>query len=717
MQRIAYTVAARYLANAPQMRRWTMNSIEESVKDRGTSTDAVPGAVHSLTGQAGALLLFAVAYYIAWRYGMSFSTAMPSPFWFPDSVLLCALLIAGPRQRLMCILIALLIRLFSEVSATTASWYLIATFAVDVAKAWTAALLIRRFTSDPLRLDTVRQFALFCLFAVLIIPAASAFAGAALGRLNGSAIGYWTLWDRWLMGDALTQLVITPAIFYWVLGAHARLSLPPLRRGIEVAALTVGLVLTTYMAANTGEGFSVAFLQTRLYAPIPFLFWAALRFGMAGASGAVMVLAIVTVHAALRGQGPFASLEPDLTAMSLQNFLLLRAAPLYLMAIVVEQRRRTERSLRASQEHFRLLANSAPMLMWASGRDRLCEFVNASWLQMTGRTIEQELGAGWTSALHPEDQQRSVETYHAAFDARVRYEVEYRVRRHDGEYRWLFVTGMPRYAANGEFLGYIGSAVDISDRKRAEDATRALAHAQRLAVMGELTALIAHEVRQPLSAILLSAEAAHNLLRRDDPPVDELLHIMSEIRKYDLRAEDTISKIRAFVRNQETERRPLDLNALIADVLKLLASDAERRRVRLGCMPAADLPHVLGDATQLQQVLVNLAVNAMDAQLATPEERRELIVTTRLHDQTHVEVAICDRGCGIAPEKLPLLFDSFFTTGPKGMGLGLSIVRSIVAAHRGRVWARNNDEGGATFIFTVPIADRTSADTRIAAGR
>ena len=257
---------------------------------------------------------------------------------------------------------------------------------------------------------------MFFAFAVTLVPALGAFAGAAARSELGDH--YWTAWDQWFMGDALAQLVITPAIFYWVFGASARWPRLDPKRLIEGCLLTLGLVLTGYVAADTADG-PVPFLQTRFYAPIPFLFWAAVRFGMFGASGAVTVLAALVVHAALQGRGPFANLPPSETALALQNYLLLRAAPVYLAAVVIEQRWAIERSLRESQERFHTMADASPVLIWVCGRDKLCEFVNQSWLQFTGRTLQQEIGNGWAEAVHPDDQQRCLQTYYNAFDART----------------------------------------------------------------------------------------------------------------------------------------------------------------------------------------------------------------------------------------------------------------------------------------------------------
>jgi PAS domain S-box-containing protein len=429
--------------------------------------------------------VFGAAFYFAYRYGMSFSYATASPFWFPDSVLLCALLVVRPSRWWVFVLAALPIRLLAPVSANLPLWFLLTTFAIDSAKGLLAAVALRRFLSVPIRFETVREFAIYCLFAVLLVPAASAFAGAAARHFLGYP--YWPAWEQWFLGNALAQLVVTPLIFYWVLGAPWNAPARFATRWVEGTLLTAGLIVTAYIAFDTDAGMS-GFAEPRFYAPVPFLFWAAIRFGMLGASGAIAVIAFFSVAAALQGHGPFSGHSPVDTAIALQHFLSLRAAPLYLVAVLIEQRRRTENSLRESEERFRTMANTAPALIWMSGPDKLCDFVNQGWLDFTGRTLEQELGNGWTERVHGEDAWRCLETYHSSFDARHRFEMEYRARRYDGEYRWILDRGVPRYVADGKFVGYIGFAIDITDRKRIQEKNYELVHHLRQRVK-ELTAL------------------------------------------------------------------------------------------------------------------------------------------------------------------------------------------------------------------------------------
>ncbi len=772
-----------------------------------------------------ALCLFEAAFYVAYRYAMAFSHTTPSPFWFPDSILLCALLLVRPRWWWLVLLAPLPIRLFVAVPADTPLWFLWATFAIDSGKALFTATALKHFIRNPMRFETVRDFGVYCLFAVLLAPALSAFAGAAARLPLGQEL-YWSGWEQWLLGDALANLIITPAIFYWVVGARENTSIGPETRWLEGALLIAGLILTSYIAFQS-EGGGTAFAGSRLYAPVPFLFWAAIRFGVRGASAAILLLSCFAVAAALQGLGIFSGLSPGENGAVLQHFLVVRAAPLYLAAVLIDQKQGVERSLRESERRFRTMADSAPVLIWMSGTDRVREFFNRGWLEFTGHTLEHECQNGWEHGVHPEDLPHCVAAHDSSLQARVPYEAEYRLRHHDGDYRWILDKGVPRYAPNGAFLGYIGTALDITDRrrneaalrasetryrevvesqtgyvcrflpdttltfvneaycrscgrereqligtklldlmpervrtlvriqvesaallrgpcdweqeatlpdgsicwqhwafhaifnadgqvdefqaighditdrKRAEEATRNLAHATRLAVVGELTAMIAHEVNQPLCAILSNAEAAETLLTLKEPPLPEVGRILAEICKEDLRASEVIRRIRGLVRNRDIQMQPLDLNEVASGVLQLVASDAKRRRVHLRSELTSGLPLVSADRTHIEQVLLNLIVNGMDAMQNTRESARELTVATRRNGDDTVEVGVSDRGSGIPTDKMSRIFESFFTTKPDGMGLGLPIARSIIEAHRGRIWAESSPGGGATFRFTV----------------
>jgi C4-dicarboxylate-specific signal transduction histidine kinase len=255
----------------------------------------------------------------------------------------------------------------------------------------------------------------------------------------------------------------------------------------------------------------------------------------------------------------------------------------------------------------------------------------------------------------------------------------------------------------------MGLLADVTDRKRAEEANRNLAHASRLAMVGEFTALIAHEINQPLGAILNYAEAAEMLLESSQPNLDELRQILLAIRNDDERASHTIQRIRALAQKRDLELQPLSLNDVVSDVVEFVSRDAQVRGVSIHTELEPQLPEIMGDRVHLQQVLLNLVLNGMDAMIETPIAKRRLAIRTSDDCDGSVVLAVEDNGPGIAAEQLANVFQSFFTTKKGGMGLGLCIAQSIIEKHEGRIWAENSAGGGAFFRFTIPIQREPTA--------
>jgi signal transduction histidine kinase len=271
------------------------------------------------------------------------------------------------------------------------------------------------------------------------------------------------------------------------------------------------------------------------------------------------------------------------------------------------------------------------------------------------------------------------------------------------EYLWQIATGLAIIAAQALLIAML--IVQRRQRRIAEIEVQhqrtELAHASRLATLGELSASIAHEVNQPLGAISGNADAVELLLDADPPKVDEARRVLDDLKKANQRASDVVLRIRQLLRKRELEFEPYDLNGAASEVIRLLESDAVRRRVEI-LTDYGPLPFVCGDRLQFQQVLLNLVMNGMDAIADAPAGRRQLTVRTALNGDGDAEIVVIDTGHGIDPTDLPRLFDSFFTTKKDGMGLGLALSRSIVQAHRGRIWAENNASGGAAFRIELP---------------
>jgi two-component system sensor kinase FixL len=777
----------------------------------------------------GYFLVFGLVYYIAYRHAMSLGQETASPFWYPDAVLLSTLLVTRQSKWWMYLLGPLPIRLFF-VHSDSPFWFLLATYANDSLKAYLSALLLQFFLKNPTRFDTLRDFLIFVVIAGLLSPAVSAFEGALSRHLLGNK--FWPAWEEWFLGNALASIILTPLVLYWVIGGWQALRSQRLRIRIEAFLAFAGLALSAYIAFGKKSPTSYP-SPILLYAPVPFLLWISVRFGPRGASTALTGIAFLLFDGAARGQGPFLADSP----LHIQFFLFVIGIPSLFVAVLSRERQQGNRllrqayvTLRESERRFREMADSAPVMIWMTDTEKLCTYCNRGWLEFTGRTLEQELGNGWTEGIHPEDFAHCLNTYFWAFDKRAPFEMEYRLRRHDGAYRWVLDRGGPRHGPNGQFLGYIGSVIDlterkqaqealqtseelyrevvesqtdlvcryradttltfvnracckyfgqessellgkkfldlispnvraavlrsihllsddhkvrkiehdvalpggavgwlqwttyailapdgavaefqaigtdITDRKRAEEAQESLAHASRLAVVGELTAMVAHEVNQPLTAILHNAEAGVKFLNLSKPPLDEVRAILVDIKDNELRASQSIHRIRALLQKREMEVQTLNLNEVASDVVRLVTGDAMRRRIEIKSNLEPQLPLIYGDRIHLQQVLLNLIVNGMDAMMNSPEGLRHLTIQTSRAGKAAIGLSVSDSGHGIPGELLPHIFESFFTTKKEGMGLGLSIAKSIIEKHNGRIRVDSNPLSGAVFKIELPVA-------------
>jgi PAS domain S-box-containing protein len=372
----------------------------------------------------------------------------------------------------------------------------------------------------------------------------------------------------------------------------------------------------------------------------------------------------------------------------------------------------SRRVLQESEERFRHMADTAPVLIWVSAPDKLYTFFNKGWLDFTGRSMEQELGNGWASGVYPEDLDRCLATYSSSFDARRTFQMEYRLRRADGEYRWILDNGVPLYREE-VFAGYVGSCIDITEQRRAEGASRRsldeIAHLNRVAAMGELTASIAHEVNQPLTAILSNAQAASQFLGGESPDLAEVRECLTDIVADDKRAGEVIRRLRGLLKRGVFQPSLVDLNEVVSDAIRLLGNDAMLRNVSVKVEPFPGLPAVRGDRIQLCQLALNLVMNGLDAVAERSPGDRLVLVRTGKADGGGVELTVEDSGEGIAESDLPRVFEPFFSTKREGLGMGLSISRSIVQVHGGKIWAENGAGGGAIFRCLLPAAQQAGA--------
>lgn len=387
------------------------------------------------------------------------------PFW-PANVLVVSVMLLVPRRIWPLFLAAALssfalYNLQKGVTVDSILWLAIA----DTVEILTAAFALNYFFDNLPQLNGFKALAKYSFFAGILAP----FAGATFGALAAKS-NYWTNWRISFLSEAIAYFTVMPAILGWIARVRSGLH----RSRAQYFEATVLFATITSISAFVFVSRWSSALPALSFLLVPFLLWSALRFGSAGAGTAASIVAFMSVWGAAHGHGLFTDTATINSVLWLQLFLLSTAVPFMVLAALVEGHNQDEKVLRESERRFRLVADTAPVLIWMSGTDKKCTFFNKGWLDFTGRSMEDELGEGWVSGVHPEDVQRCLQTYTASFDAQVDFEMEYRLRRSDGHYRWMADHGVPRFDSDGIFCGYIGSCVDITERKSSEESLQAL---------------------------------------------------------------------------------------------------------------------------------------------------------------------------------------------------------------------------------------------------
>jgi PAS domain S-box-containing protein len=416
----------------------------------------------------------------------------------------------------------------------------------------------------------------------------------------------------------------------------------------------------------------------------------------------VIVAAMVTSSVDRRASAEVQRVNEDLERRVAERTLQLEAINRSLRKEIAE-RERAEEDARRSEDRLRLVIDTLPALVWSKLPDGSANFLNQRFREYTGLSVEEGLGWGWMmNAFHPED--RSEEEWRAAFAAGEPFEREARVRRADGAYRWFLLRAVPLRDEMGNVVKWYGTTTDIEDRRRAEEALLEaqdkLSQVTRMQAMGELAAAIAHEVNQPLTAIVTNANFSLRQLKDANPNLDELRSAIAEIVNDGNRASAVIARIRGLLVKESPHRTELDINEIIQEVTSLLRNELTRNRIHLRTEFAPNLPCVRGDPVQLQQVLINLIVNALEAVRLSPELPRKLLIRSAKNSDG-ILIQVQDSGPGIDPELAHRIFEPFFTTKTEGIGMGLAISRSIIESHGGQLWVVAGSNG-ALFEFTLP---------------
>jgi PAS domain S-box-containing protein len=369
--------------------------------------------------------------------------------------------------------------------------------------------------------------------------------------------------------------------------------------------------------------------------------------------------------------------------------------------------RRSEAEL-ADVRRVQQTLDSIPAAAWRARADGFTEYVNKRWLDYTGFSLDEALGWEWLTSIHPDDLARLREIWAQILASEEPGEAEARMRSSDGSYRWFLIRAEPLRDDTGAVIAWYGTNTDIEDRTQAlarlQQMQSDFTHMNRVSMMGELAASLSHEITQPIASARNNARAALNFLDLQPPDLSEVRDALSCVVNDADRAGDIIDRIREQMKKAPPRKQRFDLNAAINEVIELAQSVTDRNGVSVQTRLANGLFPVLGDRVQLQQVLLNLILNAAEAMGSVEERARELLISTE-EDPTGVLVAVRDSGPGIDPHHRDRVFEAFYTTKSSGTGMGLSICRSIIDAHGGRLWANANEPRGAVFQFTLPRSE------------
>ena len=375
------------------------------------------------------------------------------------------------------------------------------------------------------------------------------------------------------------------------------------------------------------------------------------------------------------------------------------------MAMDVTEQWEAKEALRLSEHNLRLMIGTIPGFVWLANPAGEVDYMNERILGYFNATLEDVVGVSWSNFLHPDDLDRALREWSLTVATGRRHESEFRLRLPNGVYRWFQSLSEPLRDPEGRILRWYGLVLDIDERKNMEEALRRtqtrLSRATQIATVGELAASIAHEINQPLAAVVATGHACLRLLSAQPPSLAKAYEAAESIVRDGKEAGEVVRRIRALFKREAVETVMLDLNDVIGEVLRLLRGETTRRRVAVETDLGKDLPPVAGDRVQLQQLVVNLLLNGIEAMDPVLDRPRKLLVRSKRDSPETVLVEV--RDCGVGLKDPDRVFEAFVTTKENGMGMGLAICRSIVDAHNGRLWAASGQGPGATFCFTLPL--------------
>ena len=700
-----------------------------------------------------AAVIVAAGYYVGVQIGLAltFPPVTTSVLWPPNAILTTALLLVPVRHWWVCLGAALPVHVGLELSAGMSPGLVGLLFLTNCSEALVAAGGMRLLSDAPTEFNTFRRVVVFLGCAVVAAPVLSSFADAAVVHfVRGEP--YWTVFRTRVFGNALTELSVVPFALRGFLALTQGVRMPRGRRVIEVAVLVVGLALIAdWVFAGGVRIAQITRTPPMLLLP---LLWAAARFGVSGVSAALFLFTLVASYETR--VSPEAIQLPMPEALSaLQVYLIVIGVPLMCMAALLEERRRGGVDL-ADRLKFEALLSTisrdfvrAPSGMEPAGLDgclsRVGEFLDVDYvgllqtgdaagdLQIIRQWHQPEAGslagtdgvprfpwafgrvlAGERLVCHSVDDlpAEAVQDRDAFRDLDLQSAVLLPLaaggRILGGR---SVVTLTPRVWTERELTQLELVAEVLSNaaaRRQAEvelqQSRQKLGHLARLSSMGELTASLAHQLSQPLTGIRNNAEGAKRFIDAGRATIPDLREIIDDISEDNRRAADVLRRVRDMVARTEWSPVPLDANTLVHDVAVLVASDAVLRNVSVSYEYARGPLIVIGNKIDLEQVMLNVVTNAMDAVADRPVAERLVTVQTRRDAEGSAQIVVHDRGGGLPPGAEDRIFEPFVTTKPTGMGMGLAVARSLVDDHGGRIRAANHPSGGAVLTISLPMA-------------
>jgi PAS domain S-box-containing protein len=653
------------------------------------------------------VILVFCGYYLGSKIGfaLTFSPYPVSTLWPPNAILLASLLLAPTRNWWFLILAAFPAHIAVQMQSNVPLAMQLCWFISNSCEALIGAGLYRYFHKNEVQFDSTYDVTVFLICVALTGPFLSSFLDAGFVMLNWlGQEGYWHVWRMRFCSNVLAEFTLVPVIVAWGRTDISTLRKIPFKRYLECLCLAAGLCVVSFIIFDRNAAGSSA-SPALLYVPLPFLLWAATRFGFKGLSASVLFVALIAIWGAVHHRGPFTSADAVQNAFSIQIFLIVFSLPLTYLTAVLQERKKAREIAVQNEERLRLALSAAQMSTW----DWDLATDQIIWSAESNSMFGTEIHGGrlnlqsFLNFLHPDDRSIVSNAFTRAIKERSSYDIEYRIVTPNGKIQWVTGKGEVLFDENSEPVRMHGVNVDITKRKEAEfkerEQRREVYLLSRFSVLGEFTGALAHELNQPLAAIMSNTQAAQLFLAQDAK--EDVREALNDIIEQDNRAFDVIGRIRELLKKGEAVRSAVDINEILGKVLTITHSELISRNIQVTAQLADNLPKVEGDSVQLEQVLLNLILNAAEAMSSATITDRKLIVTTTSNCES-MEIAVEDSGHGIKPENIDRIFKPFYTTKEQGLGLGLAISQSIATAHGGKLWVTNNLGAGATFHLSLP---------------